>query len=212
MKILEVKRLAIPDVRVIRFARFSDDRGYFTESYRESDFENRADLGPLSQMRFPQVNESASHRNVMRGLHFQWNPYVGKLVRTVAGHMVDLVLDIRQGSPYQGKIIAYDMPSQTTDPHGEWIWVPPGFAHGNFFLEPTRIEYFCSGEYNPAGEAGISPVSRDLDWSLCDASLKARFDQVVAAGALLSDKDRNGLSLAAWNEDPRAANFVYGKC
>ncbi|MEN6493800.1 MAG: dTDP-4-dehydrorhamnose 3,5-epimerase family protein [Thermoguttaceae bacterium] len=209
MKIVAVQSLAIPDAKVIRFGRFGDHRGYFTETFRRSSIEAQAPF--LRGVQFLQANESYSHPNVVRGLHFQWNPYMGKLVRTIAGRMVDLVMDIRRGSPTYGKIIAHDMPANPERDATAWIWVPPGFAHGNFFTEPTYIEYYCSGEYSPGCEAGISPLSGDLDWSLCDPALKAQFDQIIATSGLLSDKDRQGLTLTAWGADPRAENFVYGR-
>ena len=106
-----------------------------------------------------QANQSLSEKGVMRGMHFQWNPYMGKLVRTISGHMVDMVLDIRIDSPTFGKMIAYDMPASDENDYDEWIWVPPGFAHGNFFSEKTIIEYMCTGQYSPGCEACISPFS-----------------------------------------------------
>jgi len=212
VKIIRAQSLAIPEIKVIRFGRFPDERGYFVEPFRKSDFETHAELPFMHGIEFFQVNESHSHAHVMRGLHFQWSPRMGKLVRTIAGRMVDLAMDIRLGSPYFGKIIAHDMPSRVDRDWGEWIWVPPGFAHGNFFTEPTTIEYFCSAEYNPSCEAGISPLAADLDWSLCDRELKEAFDRIAAATAVLSDKDRNGLRLAQWQSDARAKNFVYGPC
>lgn len=211
MKILEINELPIKEIKLIRFARFADHRGYFTESFRVNDFRNHPEMGFLKKYDFVQVNESFSHRGVVRGLHFQWNPYMGKLVRTLKGHMVDLVLDIRRGSPTYGKIIACDMPNDKNREFGEWIWVPPGFAHGNFFVEDTLIQYFCTGEYNPNCEAGISPLAKDLDWSLCDPELKREFENIKKGELLISDKDRNGLSLAAWGSDERARNFVYQK-
>jgi dTDP-4-dehydrorhamnose 3,5-epimerase len=211
MKILSIQSLAIPDIKVIRFARFRDDRGYFAEPFRRSDLRNHPDGKCFDRVEFVQSNESYSHAGVMRGLHFQWNPYMGKLVRTISGHMVDMVLDIRKGSPLFGKIIAYDMPASIADEYGEWIWVPPGFAHGNFFSEPSQIEYSCSGEYSPGCEAGISPLAADLDWSLCDPALKAIFDRLSATG-ILSAKDRGGLTLTAWSNDPRSQNFIFGQC
>ena len=209
MKIIGVTPLAIPDVKVIRFGRFPDSRGYFTEPLRRSDFQTHAALDFLHGVEFVQVNESYSRATVLRGLHFQWSPALGKLLRTLDGRMIDMVADIRLGSPHFGKIIAYDMPGRPDRDYAEWIWVPPGFAHGNFFTQPTYIEYFCTGEWNPKCEAGISPLSADLDWSLCDAALKAEFDRIVAAPAMLSDKDRDGLQLTAWRNDQRAQNFVY---
>lgn len=207
MKILNVARLAIPEIQVIRFARYRDHRGYFTEHFRKSD--SLRQLPFLKEVEFVQCNESWSRPQTIRGLHYQWNPCLGKLVRTLAGHMVDLVLDIRKGSPTFGRAIAYDMPCSPEAEYSEWIWVPPGFAHGNYFPESTQIEYFCSGEYNPGCEAGISPLACDIDWSLCDPALKSAFDQMVANTPLMTDKDRNGYSVEAWSANPNSGNFLY---
>jgi dTDP-4-dehydrorhamnose 3,5-epimerase len=212
MKILSVTSLALPDVKVIRFARFADERGYFTEPFRRSDFDEHPDLSFLRHVPFLQMNESRSKAGVVRGLHFQWNPYMGKLVRCVHGRLVDLFLDIRLGSPTFGQIAAHDMDSPDDMTHGEWIWLPPGFAHGTYFTVDTRIEYLCSGEYNPACEGAVSPLTGDLDWSPCDPGLRAEFHALVAQGAVLSHKDRDAPSLAAWRDDPRARHFVYGAC
>jgi dTDP-4-dehydrorhamnose 3,5-epimerase len=206
MKILDVKTLEIPDVKVIRFARFPDHRGYFSEHFR------RSDLGRLDFQKgveFIQCNESYSRARTIRGLHFQWNPYMGKLVRTLNGRMVDMVLDIRKGSPYFGKIIAYDMPAESAAGFGEWIWVPPGFAHGNYFDRESRIEYFCSGEYNPGCEAGISPAAGDIDWSICDPDLKGGFDAILAENPLISEKDREGYTLSSWTQNPNSDQFIF---
>ncbi len=209
MKLLATDRLEIPEIKVIRFARFRDQRGYFTEHFRRSDLQTSSLTSFMQGVEFVQANESFSKAGTVRGLHFQWNPYMGKLVRTLHGHMVDLVLDIRRGSPTFGKAIAYDMPSAGGEDFGEWIWVPPGFAHGNVFLEDTSIEYFCSGEYSPSNEAGISPLAGDIDWSLCDTDLRETFYGIASTTALMTDKDRNGLSLHAWERDERAENFTY---
>lgn len=210
MHILEVKSLSIPEVKLIRVARFADHRGYFTETFRRSDVEAHADLAVLRGLAFPQMNESLSRPGTVRGLHFQWNPYQGKLVRTVTGRMVDIVLDIRKGSPTLGKALLVDMPYADSAEAGEWIWVPPGFAHGNFFTEPTRIEYLCSGEWSQGCEAGISPFAPDLDWSLADPTLKAELDAILASTPAITDKDRHGFDLAGWLADGRSDNFVYG--
>lgn len=207
MKILEVRSLAIEDVKVIKYARFSDHRGYFTETYRKSDFEK---LDIFKGVEFIQSNESYSRKGVIRGLHFQWNPYMGKLIRTLRGRMIDLVMDIRKGSKTFGKIIAYDMPADTDSAYGEWIWVPVGFAHGNVFPEDSQIEYYCSGAWSPKCEAGISPLAKDIDWSLCDPDLKAIFDE-ASKGTLITDKDRDGFTLTGWAENKESDNFVLGK-
>ncbi len=205
MKILEIKSLAIPDVKVIKFSRFRDHRGFFTELYRKSDFEG---IDFMKGVEFSQCNESFSKINTIRGLHFQWNPYMGKLVRTIQGKMVDLFLDIRKNSPTYGKIAAYDMPSSYDMDYNEWIWVPVGFAHGNYFTEDSVIQYFCSGSYSPGCEAGISPFSKDIDWSLCDRDLKHLFDVVQSRGALTTEKDENGYTLKEWGAKEESKHFI----
>jgi dTDP-4-dehydrorhamnose 3,5-epimerase len=125
--------------------------------------------------------------------------------------MVDFILDIRKGSPTFGKIIAYDLPADRAADYDEWIWMPPGFAHGNLFPVDTLIEYFCTGEYSPTTEAGISPFAPDIDWSMCDPHLKRTFDEVAASTTLVTDKDRNGYTLGAWSASPLSDNFVYAQ-
>lgn len=209
MKILDVKNLMIPDIKVIQFARFADHRGFFAEHFRKSDFTTHPKLDFIRDIDFFQCNESYSKPGTIRGLHFQWNPYMGKLVRTLSGRMTDMVLDIRKGSPTFGKIIAYDMPDRKNTDFGEWIWVPPGFAHGNYFTEDSHIEYFCSGEYSPGCEAGISPLAADIDWSMCDPRLKKEFDSLAYADPLMTDKDRKGYPLSSWVSNPDSDRFLF---
>ena len=211
MKLLAAESLEIPEIRVIRFARFPDERGYFTEQFRKSDLQTDPLTPFMRGVEFVQANESYSRAGTVRGLHFQWNPYMGKLVRTLHGRMVDLVLDIRRGSPTFGKAIAYDMPARGGEDFDEWIWIPPGFAHGNVFPEDTSIEYLCSGEYSPGNEAGISPLAEDVDWSLCDPALRELFHNIASSTHLMTDKDRNGLSVSAWESDERSENFLYAE-
>ncbi|MBS3078382.1 dTDP-4-dehydrorhamnose 3,5-epimerase family protein [Candidatus Pacearchaeota archaeon] len=120
MKILEIKNLEIPDIKVIKFARFCDERGYFTEQFRKSDLFNRSELNSMKGINFVQANQSYSKKGTIRGMHFQWNPYMGKMVRTLSGHMVDLILDIRKGSPNYGKMIAYEMQESDVKEYDEW--------------------------------------------------------------------------------------------
>lgn len=211
MKILHVQSLKIPEIKTVRFARFCDHRGYFTEQYRMGDFRNHPEMDFMKGISFVQANESYSKSGTVRGLHFQWNPYMGKLVRTLSGRMVDMVLDIRKGSPTFGKIIGYDMPASPGMDFNEWIWVPPGFAHGNFFTEETLIEYFCSGQYSPGCEAGISPLAGDIDWSLCAPELKALFDTIAPTTERITEKDKNGFTLTAWEADERSNQFLYSE-
>ena len=213
MKLIKAIKLIIQNVKVIQYGYFPDDRGFFTEPFRKSDLANYVEAGSIAGREIVQINESFSKTGVMRGLHFQWNPYMGKLVRTINGHMIDMFLDIRKGSPTFGKIAMYDMPCRDDDNYSEWIWVPPGFAHGNFFLQPTRIEYLCTGEYSPGCEGAISPLADDLDWSLCDVKCKKMLDKLIADDLLImSEKDRAGMSLSEWEKNPDSKNFIHGEC
>jgi len=207
MKIIEIENLNPPEVKIIKFARFTDNRGYFTEPFRKSQFLKEA----IHDFDIIQINESYSKKGVIRGLHFQWNPYMGKLVRTITGHMIDLFLDIRKGSPTFGKINAFDMPASKSDDISTWIWIPVGFAHGNIFLKETIIEYLCTGEYSQGCEAGISPLSPDINWSLCDLHLKKIIDNQIKKGLIISEKDQKGLALKEWLNDKRSENFIYKK-
>ena len=94
LRIISIKCLAIPEIKIVAFERFRDSRGYFTETFRKSDLRSHPEAAFLRGVDFVQGNESFSKSGVVRGLHFQWNPYMGKLVRTLRGRMIDLVLDI----------------------------------------------------------------------------------------------------------------------
>jgi dTDP-4-dehydrorhamnose 3,5-epimerase len=208
VKIITVNPLRIESVKIVRFARFCDDRGYFTEHYRKSDFINDPKMEFMKDVSFVQCNESYSKKGTIRGLHFQWNPYMGKLVRTLKGRMVDMALDIRKGSSTFGKIVLYDMPANTNNDFSEWIWVPPGFAHGNFFTKDSMIEYFCSGEYSSGCEAGISPLARDIDWTICEPALKKLFDDFILSEVIISDKDKKAFSVGDWEQNELSENFI----
>jgi len=181
-------------VKLVKYGRFDDERGYFAEPFRASQM---ADVvgAPIVQM-----NESLSHAGVLRGLHFQWAPFMGKLVRVIDGYMVDIVCDIRVNSPTYGVVQMVRML-----PGSGWIWVPPGFAHGNAFPVRTRIQYLCTGEYSQETEACLSPLGTDLDWSLCDPAVL----EVVRACPTISMKDRDGYSAQEWLADERSMNFLY---
>lgn len=209
MKIISVSSLALPEVKVIRYKRFTDNRGYFTETFNKAEFAENPELSFLKNTEFVQVNESYSYKHTVRGLHFQWSPYQGKLVRTVLGHMTDLVMDIRKGSPQFGKIISYDLPADQRRDYGELIWIPVGFAHGGFYQEESQIEYLCTSNWNPQSEAGISPLSADIDWSLCDTSLRSIFQEIVTHEHLMSAKDKDGFTVEQWSQNPNSQQFQY---
>lgn len=92
--------------------------------------------------------------------------------------------------------------------YNEWIWLPPGMAHGSFFLQDSLNEYFFSANYNPLAEAGISPLASDLDWSLAEPKLKNQFEELRTKNILISEKDKNGMTFKNWQQDSRSQNFV----
>ncbi len=208
MKIIDVTSLAIPEVMVIKFGRYPDERGYFTEIFRKSDLMK---LDFMAGVEFRQCNEAYSKKGTVRGCHFQWNPYMGKMVRVLWGRLIDLAIDIRKGSPAYGKIVGHELTSRPSDDTSEWIWLPPGFAHCTVLPEESHIEYFCSAEYSPGCEGIISPLAKDIDWSLCDKKIKREYDSIVPKTKLMTEKDRNGLTMAQWSADKRSDNFLYGK-
>ncbi len=208
MKILSVQPLTIPDVKIIKFARFADERGYFAETLRIQDLTTAPKLPELHDSKFYQMNESYSKKNVIRGLHIQWDPHMGKLVRVIDGSILDFALDVRVGSQTFGKIVIHELVFDLVSDSLDWIWVPPGFAHG--FLttsEFARIEYVCTGWWNPLCERGIDIFDGDIDWSLANQNLvekaKASFPK-----AIMNDKDRNGLSLQVWKQSEDAQKFT----
>lgn len=205
MKVLKIESLVFPEVKVIHFGFFPDNRGYFTETFRRSQFLKEI----IKDFEICQINESFSKKGVFRGLHFQWNPYMGKLVRVISGHIIDFFLDIRKGSPTFGKIAGYELKSQSTTDHSRWIWIPVGFAHGFLSVENSTIEYLCTSEYNPKCEAGISPLAEDIDWSLCEKKLKTKFERMVKKGIIISQKDKNGFTLKQWLNNENSKNFTY---
>lgn len=139
---------------------FKDERGYFTETYQREVFE--ANGIPFD---FLQDNQSYSKAGVLRGLHFQNEPYAqGKLVRVVKGKALDVVVDIREGSPTFGQHRKFLLTEETQN----MVYVPAGFAHGFLTLEDCIFTYKCTNIYNKASESGILWNDPDLaiDWGI----------------------------------------------
>ena len=192
----------IPGVYVIAYKRFIDDRGFFAETSRVSD------LSYIPNFKIVQSNESFNVKNTIRGLHFQWEPPMGKLVRSIHGTFFDILLDIRKGSLTHGKAIIIRLERDLTIDSDTWIWAPSGIAHGFFCEEECIVEYLCSGEYSKQNEANISSLSEDIDWSLAEKEYVSKFEKVAKKG-IITSKDRNGPSVAEWTKDPRSEHFVY---
>ncbi|EMJ93232.1 dTDP-4-dehydrorhamnose 3,5-epimerase [Leptospira alstonii] len=142
------KRFPIEGPVLIEPKVYGDERGFFFETFKSSVFE-RENI----PTHFSQDNHSRSSRGVLRGMHMQIPPYEqGKLVRVVRGKVVDVVIDIRVGSPNYGKWISVELSEENKN----IFWVPPGFAHGFITLEDkTDFLYKVTSEYNPGKEVGI---------------------------------------------------------
>mgnify|MGYP002682530372 CR=1 FL=1 len=197
---MEYIRTAIPEVILMKPIVFGDHRGFFLETFRQSEFD-----AFCGHQDFVQDNHSGSRQGILRGLHYQLHQTQGKLVRAAVGEVFDVAVDIRQGSPTFGKWVGAVLSAENR----HQLWVPPGFAHGILLIEDSLVEYFCTGEYNPECEAGISPFSDDIDWSICGEQLKNKFDDIAPGTEFISDKDKNGLSLKDWLNDRRSDNFIF---
>jgi len=138
---------SVPDVLLIEADRFGDERGFFTEIFRKSDFDELG-IPPLVQH-----NHSRSQRGVLRGLHYQLPPAaMGKLVRCARGRILDVAVDLRKGAATFGQHVAVEL----NDTESKMLWVPEGFAHGFLTLsEVADVIYKQSGYWSPDHERGI---------------------------------------------------------
>lgn len=169
---MNVTTTEIDGVVIIEPRVFPDARGYFFESYSKREFD--ALVAPVD---FVQDNQSMSSRGVIRGLHFQRQPHAqSKLVRCVSGRVVDVAVDLRNGSPTFGRHVAVEL----SDENKRQIFIPEGFAHGFSVLSDTAvIQYKCDDYYHPECEGGISiaDAALGIDW------------HIDPAEAIMSDKD-----------------------
>jgi len=159
---MQISDTALPGVKLVQPVRYGDARGYFSEVYREEAF---AEAGV--DVRFVQENQSLSAAvGVVRGLHFQIPPMAqAKLVRVVAGAILDVAVDIRRGSPHFGKHVAVALSAA----EGNQLFVPEGFAHGFCTLEPDTIVIYKVNRYwSPEHERGVKwdDPALGIDWRL----------------------------------------------
>jgi dTDP-4-dehydrorhamnose 3,5-epimerase len=165
---LTVTPLAIPDVVLLEHEAFEDERGYFMEVYKREVFREHG----LPEL-FVQLNESRSARNVIRGLHFQWQPPMGKLMRVVEGAAFLVAVDIRHDSPTLGKWVGEAISAEDK----RQIWAPAGFARGICTLaDNTRVQYLCTGTYNGAAESGLRWNDPEIAvaWPISDPLVSAK--------------------------------------
>jgi len=175
-------KLEIPGLILIKPKMFADDRGFFFELYKHSDFVR----GGIPE-HLVQDNYSKSTRGVLRGLHYQKMPKAqGKLVICIKGKIFDVAVDIRKDSAQYGKWVGVNL----TEERRDMLYVPPGFAHGFQVLSDTaEVLYKCTNEYSPADDRGIIWSDQDLNiaWPLDHPVLSAK----DAVHPRLRDADNN---------------------
>ncbi|WP_456395606.1 dTDP-4-dehydrorhamnose 3,5-epimerase [Thermococcus sp.] len=164
----EFKRLEIPDVILIKPKVFEDERGFFMETYKKSDFEKAGIKGE-----FVQDNHSRSKYGVLRGLHFQREPYAqAKIVRCIRGVIYDVAVDLRKNSPTFGKYVGVIL----SEYNKHQLYIPRGFAHGFLVLsDVAEVIYKVDNVYAPDYEGG-------LIWNDPDVGIKWPVDEPVVSG------------------------------
>jgi dTDP-4-dehydrorhamnose 3,5-epimerase len=158
------------------------------ETYRQDQFESLGLPGI-----FVQDNHSCSKKGVVRGLHFQWDPPMGKLMRVTHGTAFLVAVDLRLGSPTVGKWVGIEASAENK----KQVWAPASFARGFCALtDDVEVQYKCTGTYNSKAESAIRWDDRDIgiQWPLKDA--------------IISEKDRNAQTLAQWLASANARKFA----
>jgi dTDP-4-dehydrorhamnose 3,5-epimerase len=172
---MQVAPTAIPDLLIIEPKVFGDDRGFFYESFNQRRFTEFTGVADA----FVQDNHSKSARNVLRGLHYQIRQPQGKLVRVIAGEVLDIAVDVRKSSPTFGKSVGVRLSAENK----KMLWIPKGFAHGFVVLsDSAEFLYKTTDYWAPEHERCIVWNDDDLaiDW------------QLGGATPLLSAKDQAG--------------------
>jgi len=184
----KVESRLLQDVVVLVPDVFQDARGFFMETFRKDKFR---DIGLPTE--FVQDNHSRSIRGVLRGLHFQWDPPMGKLMRVSLGRAFLVAVDIRKGSPTLGQWVGVEASADNR----RQVWAPAGFARGFCVLsEIAEIQYKCTGLYSNKGESGIrwDDPKIGINWPIHDV--------------LLSEKDRTAQTLDDWLSRPESESLV----
>ena len=160
--------------------KHEDRRGFFFESFGRK-------ISVLLNTDFFQDNCSFSKKGVVRGLHYQWDKPMGKLITVPIGKIIDTVVDIRHKSPTFGKSESYELSSE----NNQSLWVPSGFAHGFEALEDSLVIYKCSSFYNSECEASINFLDKDLNLNIYNNN------------AIMSERDKEAISFAEYCKEPK---------
>ncbi|WP_436873652.1 dTDP-4-dehydrorhamnose 3,5-epimerase [Kosakonia sacchari] len=175
---MNVIKTAIPDVLIFEPKVFGDERGFFFESFNQKIFDEAVGR----KVEFKQDNHSQSQKGVLRGLHYQMDPYAqGKLVRCAEGEVFDVAVDLRKGSPTFGKWVGVNLSAENK----KQLWIPEGFAHGFLTLSETaQFLYKATNFYAPEFE-------RSILWNDPLISIEWPTSEIPQ----ISLKDRNGTLL-----------------
>lgn len=178
---MQVERLRLPEVILLTPRRFTDDRGWFSETYNQ----RAVDEALGSTVRFVQDNHSRSAKGVLRGLHYQLPPHAqGKLVRVLRGAVLDVAVDVRRSSPTFGQWVSAEL----TEENQAQLWIPAGFAHGFLSLaDGTEVLYKTTDFWAPAAE-------RSIRWD--DPALALPWPREVAPRLATKDAAAPGISSA----------------
>lgn len=185
MKLIQT---AIPDVVIIEPAVFSDERGWFMESFNEQRFHAELEkLGLPTPRPFVQDNHSCSSKGVLRGLHYQTAPHAqGKLVRVVKGSAFDVAVDIRENSPTFGQHVSIELSAENK----KMLWIPEGFAHGFVALEEdTHFLYKTTDYYAKDCEGAIlwNDPNLKIEWSTPKGMIKIVVNEKDCTAPLLDN-------------------------
>lgn len=176
MKVIET---SIPDLKIFEMDVYGDERGFFFESFNHKEFESAVGY----QVEFVQDNHSSSTKGVLRGLHYQLPPHAqGKLVRCVAGEVLDVAVDIRRSSATFGRWVGVRLSAKNK----RQLWIPEGFAHGFLTLsEQAEFLYKTTRYYAPGSDRSILWCDPEIsiEWGECNPVLSLK-DQ----GALVFKK------------------------
>ncbi len=186
---IKIEKTKIEGIYIVEPEVFQDARGFFSEVFRADQFEK---LGLPSN--FVQLNHSGSVKNVVRGLHFQWEPPMGKLMRVTKGKAFLVAVDIRKGSPTIGKWFGIE----ASDENRIQVWAPAGCARGFAVLSDfAEIQYLTTGIYNGNCESGIlwNDPEVGINWPITEP--------------ILSKKDKNAQTLKKWLATENSNHFQY---
>jgi len=181
MKIIQSN--VFPEVKTFIPNVYSDHRGFFVETYNSF-------IQKELKVVFYQDNHHKSNKNVIRGIHYQWDKPMGKLGRVVKGSGIDVVVDLRSNSPTYGQHESFYL----SEDNFIQIWVPEGFGHGFLSLEDnTHFCYKCSALHNGASESSIYPFdpSLNIDWT------------ITSLEVVLSEKDKKAQSFETYKLNPK---------